>query len=318
MTAPSRKRLALCVPAFNAAGHLPRLLESVRAQTGPFDEILIYDDASTDETADIARAFGAHVIRSDQNTGASVGKNQMAERASAEWIHFHDADDALGPGFVASARGLMDTDADVILFDTEDRDDVTHETLGTRRWDDDELRADPTRYCVLNTVTNCGVYRRDAFLRAGGFDIDETTRYNEDQAMHLRLALSGLRFRASGYPGVIIYRRSGSMSSGHPIECARAQVEVLSRAADATGTRYSSEIGRRLWQLAGVLAGYNDWNHVRRCLSLASTLGYADPSTEHPAMRIMARFSSYGAIRLREAFIRAVKPELRRDLPTVR
>src|SRR6476659_9336329 len=98
MTAPSRNRLALCVPAFNAAGHLPRLLESVRAQTGSFDEILIYDDASTDETADIARGFGAHVIRSDQNTGASVAKNQLAERASAAWSHFPDADDELEGG----------------------------------------------------------------------------------------------------------------------------------------------------------------------------------------------------------------------------
>jgi hypothetical protein len=108
------------------------------------------------------------------------------------------------------------------------------------------------------------------------------------------------------------------MSSGHPIECARAQLEVVARAADATGTKYAAQIGQRLWTLAGVLGGYQDWVSVRRCLGLAERLRYTQPASVHPAMRILARLSPYGAVRLREAFIRAVKPELRRDMPTVR
>src|SRR4029077_14221814 len=108
----------------------------------------------------------------------------------------------------------------------------------------------------------CGVYRREAFLLAGGLDIDEATKKKEKQAMHVRLALAGLRFSAAGYLGVIVYRRSGSMSSGHPIECARAQLEVVARAADATGTKYAVQIGQRLWTLSGVLGGYQDWASV--------------------------------------------------------
>ncbi len=315
-TATAAPRLALCIPARDAAAHLPRLLASVRGQDEPFDEVLLYDDASSDATGDIARAFGATVIRSDVNTGPSAGKNLLAARTSCEWIHFHDADEELGPEFVRRARSWMPRgDVDVVLFATEDRDDRTGRRLEGRRWDDDSLQADPVAYCLVHTITNCGIYRRAAFLEAGGFDVREETKYNEDQAMHLRLALAGLRFRADAYTGVIIHRRSDSMSAGHPIECARAQYHVLESAAARVGAQYPREIGARLWKLAGVCGTYRDWAYVRRCVELATHLGYVDPVEEDLAFRVLARIHPFAAVRLREALIRWLKPELRRRVP---
>ena len=198
--------LALCIPARHAARHLPRLLDSVRRQTHPFDEVWLYDDASTDDTGAMARAFGATVVRSDVNTGPSPGKNLLAQKTTASWVHFHDADEALQPEFVARARTWMARDQDdVVLFGTEDRDDATAELLLTRQWDAADVARDAVAYCIANTVTNCGIYRRRAFLEAGGFDSNDDTKYNEDQAMHLRLALAGL-------PGPTI-RRRGRLSA---------------------------------------------------------------------------------------------------------
>jgi len=311
-------RLALCIPAHNAAAHLPRLIDSVRAQREPFDEVLLYDDASTDDTASLAKSLGIEVVSGDQNVGASVGKNRLAERASADWIHFHDADDALGPEFVTRARRWIATDlADVVLFATQDRDDRTGAAMLERFWDDAALAADAVRYCIVNTVTNCGLYRRAPFLSTGGFDTRPETRYNEDQAMHLRLALAGLRFRAEAYLGVIIYRRSGSMSSGNPIECARAHYRVLEHVARETGTTYASEIGNELWRLAGVCGAHADWTYVRRCIGLASELGWTDPVQESTDFRVLARISPLLAVRVREAIVRRFKPALRAGVPTV-
>jgi glycosyltransferase involved in cell wall biosynthesis len=310
--------LAVCIPAWNAASHLPRLLASIKAQSCPFDEVLVYDDASTDRTADIATAFGAVVVRAESNTGPSLGKNVLAERTSCEWVHFHDADEALEPHFVERARAWLDSsELDVLLLGTEDRDDLTGAVLGCRQWDDAALHADATRYCITNNVTNCGVYRRAAFVRAGGFDTADETKYNEDQAMHLRLALAGLRFRSDNYIGTIVYRRMNSMSSGHPIECVQAQFHVLRNAAKQTGVRYASDIGERLWGLAGVSAAHNDWDYVRRCIELAAELRYVDPAQANPIFRALARLSPVGAIRLREQFVRWLKPHLRDSVPMV-
>ena len=316
MSLPPRPRLALAIPARNAEATLPRLFESVAAQTEPFDEIWLYDDASSDRTGEMARRFGVRVVRSDVNTGPSPGKNRLAQEARAEWVHFHDADDALAPEFVRVARQWIARDvADVVLFGTEDRDDRTGAVLQVRSWNDGELAADAVRHNIVHTVTNCGIYRREIFLAAGGFDVDERTKFNEDQATHLSLALRGLRFRAADYVGCVLYQRSRSMSSGHQIECARAQYEVLASVVSRTDTCYAAEIGGRLWLLAGVLGGYRDWTYARKCLDLARRLGYDNPDGEHPAIRLMARISPFGAIVAREAFIRTFKPHLRSGFP---
>jgi glycosyltransferase involved in cell wall biosynthesis len=310
-------RLALLIPARNAEGFIGRLFDSVEAQTEPFDEVLVYDDASHDRTGEVAARRGARVVRSDSNTGPSHGKNALAEITTCEWVHFHDADETLGAEFVSVARAHIRRDqADVVLFGTEDRDFCSGASLGRRVWDDGALGADPVRYAVRETITNCGVYRRQTFLAAGGFDLDETVKYNEDQAMHLRLALAGLRFCSDPYVGVTVYRRSGSMSSAHPIECARAQVDVLARVADQTGRKYAAEIGTRLWHLAGVCGGYSDWEYVRRSLAIAASIGYRDPVAEHWGIRALSRVAPVLAIRGREYLVRSLKPHLRAGYPT--
>jgi glycosyltransferase involved in cell wall biosynthesis len=311
-------RLALLVPARNAEAFLPRLLSSAAAQTEPFDDMVVYDDASSDATGAVARSYGASVVRSETNTGPSRGKNLLAEGTDCDWVHFHDADGALGPEFVGRARNWMEQDKhDVVLFATEDRDDETHRMLGRRDWDGQALAVDPVRHAIRETITNCGIYRRRRFLEAGGFDLDEAVKYNEDQAMHLRLALAGLSFGAEAYRGVVVYRRAHSMSADHPVECARAQVEVLARTAARTGRNYAREIGSRLWRLAGVCAGYSDWVYVRKCLDLAKQLDYLNPTEEHVAVRLMARVSPLLPVIARERFIRLLKPHLRRGMPSV-
>src|SRR3712207_6350869 len=95
--------LALCIPAYNAANYLPRLLKSAQNQIVPFDEILVYNDCSKDTTAQVAMQYGAKVVEGDINRGCSFGKNKLAQVTSCSWIHFHDADDELLPTFTTLA-----------------------------------------------------------------------------------------------------------------------------------------------------------------------------------------------------------------------
>ncbi len=65
------------------------------------------------------------------------------------------------------------------------------------------------RYCLSLEQINpfCGLYRRDPFLKAGGWDEDPRILQSEDQAGHLRLALAGLKFDADPTYAVINYIR---------------------------------------------------------------------------------------------------------------
>jgi glycosyltransferase involved in cell wall biosynthesis len=307
--------LALCVPAYNAARFLPRLLKSAAAQAVPFDEILVYDDCSTDDTGAVASALGATVIRGDANVGCSAGKNRLLAVSACDWIHFHDADDELLPHFTTLAARWMELpDApDVVLFDFEWRDDHTHELLGRSNFCDDELRTDPIRYVILHQVNPfCGLYRRSRLVTVGGYDLDPEILYNEDVAFHCKLALAGFSFRAERDVAIINYRVNGSMSGAHPVKCLEAHVEVMRRVAEKVGARYPVEIASRLWSAAAGLGAHLEWESADRALTIAHRLFRGVPPGQDGIFSTLCSVvSPVVAFRIRETAIRLLKPQLR-------
>jgi 4,4'-diaponeurosporenoate glycosyltransferase len=109
--APARERplLSVIVPARNEEESLPRLLDSLRRQEPPPDEILVVDDGSADGTAAVARAAGARVVPSAPLPGGWRGKtwacHQGAAAARGEVLLFVDADTWFEPGGLARAYG---------------------------------------------------------------------------------------------------------------------------------------------------------------------------------------------------------------------
>lgn len=86
--------ISVVIPAYNAEKYITRTIESVLGQTHRADEIIVVDDGSADNTAEVVRAFGDKVILIEQeNAGASVARNTGIEAAKSKWIAFLDADD---------------------------------------------------------------------------------------------------------------------------------------------------------------------------------------------------------------------------------
>jgi len=315
MNHPAEPTLALCIPAYNAAGFLGRLLESARRQSVPFDEIWVYDDASTDGTADLARQLGAQVVCGEKNAGCSHGKNVIAARCNSAWLHFHDADDALEPNFVESARRWMRRDdaPDVVFFNYRTLEDGTERLLGTREFDGAALRTDALAYCLAEQINPfCGLYRRAPFLAAGGWDEDPLILQSEDQAGHLRLALAGLRFDADPAYTVVNYIRAGSMTTGNLAGAQRSTYHVLAKGSAHAPARYHEIIARRLWSTAGLSAAYNDWENADRAAALALQIAPALPIPGGRLMRLAGRHFPRAALRLREKLIRWFRPADRR------
>jgi glycosyltransferase involved in cell wall biosynthesis len=308
--------LALCVPAYNASNFLGRLLDGAVSQTVLFDEIWVYDDASTDGTSDIARKYGAKVVRGEVNAGCSVGKNVLAARCTSTWLHFHDADDALEPNFVdAARRWMVRADApDVVFFNYRSLSHENNSPLGTREFDGAALRGDPLGYCLAEQINPfCGLYRRAPFIRAGGWDEDRRVLQSEDQAGHLRLALAGLRFDADPNYTVINYIRAGSMTTSNLPGAQRSTYHVLVKAAAAAPSAYHDVIAARLWGTAGLSAAYNDWENADRSAELALKLVRKPPATGSAWFRWVAFRYPRLALRLRERLIRILRPAARAD-----
>jgi succinoglycan biosynthesis protein ExoO len=92
-------KVTIVIPVYNSASTLPRSVRSATGQTLRDIEILIADDGSADDSADVAEALArddgrVRVIRMPQNGGKPRAMNRMISEARGEWIAVLDADDA--------------------------------------------------------------------------------------------------------------------------------------------------------------------------------------------------------------------------------
>lgn len=95
------------VPCYNGARWLSEALESIKAQSLPVHELIVVDDASVDNSAEIARAHGAKVIRNPTNRGEGYSRNVGLRHASGELIAWLDADDVWLPQHVNTLYQLL-------------------------------------------------------------------------------------------------------------------------------------------------------------------------------------------------------------------
>jgi glycosyltransferase involved in cell wall biosynthesis len=104
--------VSVAIPVFNGSEFLRDAIDSVLGQTSPADEVLVFDNASTDGSADIAVALlGAAAVHVSQvNKGASWNFNRAASEATGEYFAWLGADDRLRPHFLESTVAALDAD----------------------------------------------------------------------------------------------------------------------------------------------------------------------------------------------------------------
>ena len=91
--------ITVIIPTFNRAATLERALQSVLDQTYPAQEIIVVDDASVDNTAEILEKYSSkiNIITNSINSGVSYSRNTGIQIARSEWIAFLDSDDQWDP-----------------------------------------------------------------------------------------------------------------------------------------------------------------------------------------------------------------------------
>ena len=199
---PRRPALSIVIPVHNGENDLECCLRRLRESRGSDFEIIVVDDASTDNSAAIAVRFGARVIATPNTVarGPASARNDGAREARSALVFFLDADVALHPDALTKALARFDADPGLTaLFGSYDdepaspglvsrfRNLLHHFTHQQGRF---EANVRPAR----TFWTGCGAIRREAFLEAGGFD---PRLYNrpaiEDIELGYRLTRSGHR-----------------------------------------------------------------------------------------------------------------------------
>lgn len=203
--------LTVIMPAFQAAATIERAIASVVAQTFTDWELIVVDDASTDETAAIAEHCAAcdpriRVIRLERNQGASAAMNRGWQSTQAPFIAIHDADDKSLPGRLTAQLTFMQSHPEVHVlgggahFVDEAgrtlawvRHPMDHAGLATRRW----------RQCPF--VHSTVVMRREFLIATGGYEAG--MRLAEDYDLWMRGFASG-RYRYHNLVEILVVYRT--------------------------------------------------------------------------------------------------------------
>ena len=89
--------VAVVIPAKDRGSVLGRALASVAAQSVQPDEVIVVDDGSTDDTAEVARRYGARLLTHERALGSGAARNTGVRAATSRWIAFLDSDDEWFP-----------------------------------------------------------------------------------------------------------------------------------------------------------------------------------------------------------------------------
>ncbi len=116
----SKAKVSIGLPVYNGENYLAEAIESVLAQTYENFELIISDNASTDGTEAICRAYAAKdgritYIRNPQNLGAAPNYNQTFHAASGSYFKWIAHDDRCAPEFLARSVEILDNEPNVVI-----------------------------------------------------------------------------------------------------------------------------------------------------------------------------------------------------------
>jgi glycosyltransferase involved in cell wall biosynthesis len=187
--------ISIVVPVRNDPDHLRACLTSLAATQGaPDREVIVVDDASTDDTAEVATALGARLLKLDRQVGPAAARNLGAETARGEHVFFVDADVCVHPETVGRVASVFAADPGIdALFGSYDLHPGESNFLSQYKNLFHHFVHQQGSVEASTFWSGCGAIKRSVFLEMGGFD----TRYDrpciEDIELGARLRRAGRR-----------------------------------------------------------------------------------------------------------------------------
>ncbi|MDD1660189.1 MAG: glycosyltransferase [Methanomicrobiales archaeon] len=216
--AASGPLVSICIPTWNRAGMVGDAIRSALDQTYRNLEILVVDNASTDDTEAVVSSFTdprLKYVRNDRNLGLFGNCNRCIELSRGKYIHILHSDDMIPPEFTATCVRFLEghpevaftftgaeveTGGTVTVMDYTGRTEIYPPPEGFRRILRDR------NVVVCPSVVAC----REVFFNHGGFSPEYP--YASDLALWLQISRS---HAVAFIQGTRIRYRQGPHSESH-------------------------------------------------------------------------------------------------------
>lgn len=244
--------VALLIPCYNGLQHLPALLESAAKVERGFDEIIVYDDASSEALPfDPTERFpDIRFYQGNINRGAGYARNRLMELATSDYIHFHDIDDTEIPvDFLTKL--LPHLSSDTVVFSSWQT--YWSDASQPKRYDYPTLESvtDFCEYFLRNHVhVNATIFPRELSLKV---KFDEDFRVFEDLLFNIRLSQEKIKYRHVNT--VVVNHKKNQKSTLGQIKQQKLQeyyAKYCQRCREFLPHQYHKAIGK--------IALYHAWN----------------------------------------------------------
>jgi len=203
--------LSVIIPTFNRIKYLRDAVTSVLEQTVAPQEILIINDASSDDfklTIEKIASLSSLIklITNETQKGVAYSRNRGLEQAKGEYITFLDDDDLLESDFIEKGLGEFSGDekiegiiSQIELVETDDQNSDYHRMKKLMQGTSNSSEEITTNFLLIHCpMVHSFMFRKSA---VNGFRFPEDLKYGEDMYLWIQMVDSGINFKKVNWVG---------------------------------------------------------------------------------------------------------------------
>ena len=210
--------VSIIIPIYNYGRFLAEAIDSVMAQTYRPIEVIVVDDGSTDNTANIATSYPDIQYIYQPNQGVSVARNTGISKARGKYLAFLDADDTWHPDKLK-----------IQIQHLKENPNIGYNICKIKNYFEPEINRDPRIISALYEYDQIGgftiVCTKSIFEQVGGFD----SRYKagEDFDWFTRAKDKGIAMAI--VPDILLNRRihNNNLSYQNPQEWLPRRLQIM-------------------------------------------------------------------------------------------
>ena len=204
-------KVSVIIPAYNTEKYIAKAIQSALDQTEKNIEVIVIDDASTDQTINVVQGFSdsrIKLFKNESNQGVSYSRNRAIHEAKGEWVIPLDADDWYAPERIEKLLQIAeernaDLVADNLYFVSDETDQPTATLFSVDRDRFSQIQQiDATTFIKLNMQPaqyspHLGLTKpliKREFLTRNGIEYNQDLQVGEDFLLYMTCLLKGAKF----------------------------------------------------------------------------------------------------------------------------